>query len=209
MLGGDDNCVHTDRLAIAIGHGDLAFGVRLEFRAFAGMAKLGHTLEDAVRERDRGRHQLIGLVACITEHDALVASAFLGIGAGALIDASGDVFGLAVQPVIELQLLPVEAVLFIADVLDRVADNRLDHVGRNRVWAAHFAEQGNLVGRCSGLTGNANARRVVAGLQRFPEIEVDDFVGDAVANLVWVAFRNTFTGEKKIWIGQNNIRWLE
>ena len=77
------------------------------------------------------------------------------------------------------------------------------------VVAAHLAEQGDLVGRCSGFAGNANARGIIARLQRFPEIEVDDFVRDAVTDLVWMAFRNTFTGEKKICWGQNSIRSLE
>ena len=100
-------------------------------------------------------------------------------------------------------------ILIFSDILDGLAYNVFDHVIGNGVGAAHFAEQGNLVGRCSGLTGNANARRVVPGLQRFPEVEVNNLVRDAVAHLVWVAFRNTFTSEKKICWGQNNIRLLE
>ena len=173
------------------------------------MAKLGHTLQDAVGEGNRRRHELVCLVARIAEHDALVASAFVGIGAGAFVHAGSNVLGLAVQPVVELQILPVEAALLIPDILDGIANDVFDHFVRDRVGAAHLAEQGDLVGRCSGFAGNANARGIIARLQRFPEIEVDDFVRDAVTDLVWMAFRNTFTGEKKICWGQNSIRSLE
>ena len=37
--------------------------------------KLGDPLDDAVRERDRQRHQLGGLVAGVAEHQPLVAGA--------------------------------------------------------------------------------------------------------------------------------------
>ena len=68
---------------------------------------------------NRGGHQGIGFSAGETEHEALIAGTLVLIAA--CIDAHRNVGGLRVQVVIDLHMLPVEAFLFIADVLDYCA----------------------------------------------------------------------------------------
>ena len=67
----------------------LALGVGLEERRRAGMAVRRHALQDLVAVGQGRRHQLGGLVAGETEHDALVAGAFVLVAGG--VDALGDV----------------------------------------------------------------------------------------------------------------------
>ena len=78
------------------------------------MAVGGHALEDLVAVVERGGHEVGGLVGGVAEHDALVAGAFVLVAAG--IDALRDMRRLAVEMVLELGGLPVEAVLLVADL---------------------------------------------------------------------------------------------
>jgi hypothetical protein len=71
----------------------------------------------------RGRHQFGRLVAGVAEHDALVAGALVLVSGG--VDADRDVGRLRMQVAVEHRVLPVEAVLLVADVSDRGADERL------------------------------------------------------------------------------------
>ena len=72
-----------------------------------------------MRVIDRRRHQLGRLAAGVAEHDALVAGALVLVAGG--VDALGDVGGLRVQQHFDLGVAPMEAVLLVADVLDRRA----------------------------------------------------------------------------------------
>ncbi len=95
----------------------------------AGVAGFRDQAQDLVRVEDRRRHQIRRLVAGVTEHDALVAGAFFLIGARLQrVDALRDVGRLRMQQDLDLGGLPVEAVLLVADVLDGVARDLLDHV---------------------------------------------------------------------------------
>ena len=53
----------------------LRLAVRAEVREHVGLAHLGEPLRDPVRELDRERHQLLGLVRRVAEHHPLVAGA--------------------------------------------------------------------------------------------------------------------------------------
>ena len=82
-----------------------------------------------MRQHDRQRHQLFGLVAGVAEHQALVAGA-------AGVDAHGDVGRLLVDRREHRAGVGVEAVLRagVADVADRLAHDFLevdDGVGRD------------------------------------------------------------------------------
>ena len=88
------------------------------------MARVGHALEDAVSVEDRRRHQLRRLAAGVAEHDALVAGALVLVAGG--VDALRDVGGLGVEQNFDLAVLPVEALLLVADVADRRTRQVLD-----------------------------------------------------------------------------------
>ena len=81
-------------------------------------------MQDLVGIIERRRHQLRRLAAGVAEHDALVARALVLVARG--VDALGDVGGLRVQQDFDLGVPPVEAVLLIADVLDRLRATVLD-----------------------------------------------------------------------------------
>ena len=68
---------------------------------------------------DRGGHVVRGFQRGIAEHDALIARAVA-------VNALGDVGGLFVQVVVDLDLVPVEFLLFIADVADAIPDNAVN-----------------------------------------------------------------------------------
>src|SRR5690606_13659543 len=131
-------------------------------------------------------------------HDALVARALVLAVAG--VDAAGDVERLRMQEVGVLGGLPVEALLLVADVAHRPADQRFERVhdlpGEGLVLlrraalapGPHLAGQDDAVGRDKGFTGAP--RFGVLG-----EKDVDHRVGDAVGDLVGVAFGNALAGE--------------
>jgi hypothetical protein len=155
------------------------------------MAVLGQLLEDAVRIVDRRRHQVRGLVAGEAEHDALVAGAFILVAG--LIDALGDVGRLAVQVAGEVGILPVEAMLLVADPLHRLAYFRLD-VGNGRrhfELAAHLAGQHDPVGRDERFAGDARFRIAA-------DEQIDDRVGNLVGDLVRMAFGHRFGREEVV-----------
>ena len=147
---------------------------------------------------DRRRHQLGRLAAGIAEHDALVARALILVAGG--VDALGDVGGLGVQQHVDLALLPVEAVLLVADRLDRAAGGRLD-LALQRLLVERgtdFAGDDDAVGRRQRLAGDAHLGRVHASLGGFLEEQVDDLVGDPVTDLVGMALADGFAGEQVI-----------
>ena len=181
MLVGDDHGVHADRHAVLIAQGHLALGIGFQHRLVAGMAQLGQPFEDLVGIEQGRRHHFRGLVGGIAEHDALVAGAFLLVGALAL-DAHGDFRRLAVDMVFHRHVLPVEAVLLIADAPDHVAGDLVHLVEGDlgAIGGAHLAGQHHAIGRGQGLHGDLGAR--VARKEK-----VDNRVGDLVGHLVGVA----------------------
>ena len=75
VLAGDDDGVEADRAVAVVLDGDLGLAVRAQVRHRAVLADRGQPLGQPVRERDRQRHQLGGVVAGVAEHQALVAGA--------------------------------------------------------------------------------------------------------------------------------------
>lgn len=73
VLGGQNHRVDTGDTAILVAAGYLALGVRTQPRQQAALAGLGLALHQTVGEGDRCRHQHVGFVAGVAEHQALVA----------------------------------------------------------------------------------------------------------------------------------------
>ena len=73
---------------------------------------------------DRGGHQSLGFVGCITEHDPLVARTFVFVVG--CIHALRDMCGLFVQKVRDLDGVPMEFVLLVTNVFDAVSGDLVD-----------------------------------------------------------------------------------
>ena len=160
---------------------DLALAVGPEERQRAVAAHLGQAARDAVRERDRQRHQLIRLVGREAEHHSLVAGAEL-VGLPSLarlervVDALRDVGRLLLDGRQGPAGLPVEAepAVGVADVAHRAAHDVLDV---DVVGGRHLAEHEDHAG---GRRHLDRAARV--GIVR--QDVVEHGVGDGVAQLV-------------------------
>ena len=199
VLGRQDDGGGALGFAILVFDRHLALDVGLQLRA-ARAADVGQAFQDVVAVLQGRRHQLRRLVRRIAEHDALVAGALvLFIGR---VDADGDVGRLGVQVAGVFRGFPVEAVLLVADVLDRGADQRLQAVddglgeglvlflGVARLGRADLAGQDDPLGRDQGLARHA-------GLGILRQEGVDDSIRDTVGDLVGVALGDAFRGEEE------------
>ena len=160
---------------------DLALPVRAQVVEDLLLAHLAEPPRELVREHDRQRHQLFGLVAGEAEHQALVAGA-------AGVDAHGDVRRLLVDGGDDRAGLVVEAVLGarVADALDRLADDAGQvGVGRGRDLAGDEGQAGG-DHRLAGHPAHG-----VLGEER-----VEDRVRDLVRDLVRVALGDRLRGEE-------------
>jgi hypothetical protein len=101
-----------------------------------------------------------------------------------------------VQEHLDRRLVPVEAGLLIADVLNRETGDMGDVVAGDCRWPAGLAGDHDGVGCRQSLAGNAHVARIPAVLRGDRKKGIDDLVGNAVADLVRMAFRNRFTGEQ-------------
>ena len=90
--------------------------------------------------RNRGGHQVFGFAAGVAKHNALVASAFFFVAAIG-IDALRDMRRLAMHVNLNLRVLPMKAVLLIADVFDGGARDGFHLFFGNQSGRAHFASQ--------------------------------------------------------------------
>ena len=142
---------------------------------------------------DRRRHQRRGLVAGIAEHDALIAGTFILIAGG--VDALRDVGRLRMDMHLDLGVLPREAFLIVADILDGGARRFFHHPSGDRSGAADFAGQHDTVGGRQGFHRDAG---IGIGTQE----GIDDGVGDPVAHLVGMTFRHGLAGEQIVGPGQ-------
>ena len=156
------------------------------------MARLGDLSQDLVGVVQRRRHQFRRFAAGVAEHDALVASPLVLVAGG--VDALRDIGGLGVQQHFDLGVAPVEAVLLVADVLDRLAGGRARSVVGD-LGPAHLAGDDHPVGRGERLAGDANLIGIEARLCAFAKEQIDDLIGNPVANLVGMPFGHGFTGE--------------
>ena len=128
VLRGDDDVGDARRLAVHVLDGHLRLRVGPQpLGSFASLANLGQLAAEPVREHDRRGHQLRRFIAGVAEHDALVASALLGVffALGLLrIDALGDVGRLRGEEVVDENLVGVEhvVVIHVADPAHGIAE---------------------------------------------------------------------------------------
>ncbi len=217
VLGGHHHLGAADRLAFDVFDGDLALGVGLQIGQLAGVALVGEYLENAVREKDRRRHEGILLVdlalgAGETEHHALVAGAFLLAALFLLgVHAHGDVGRLAVQQHLDVGAVMREAVLVVADVLDHAARDLGDQLAvhhdlravldEERRLPAALAGDHDLVGGGQRLAAEPRVHQTVVGdaeLEVVLDEGVEHGVGNLVTHLVGMTFGNGFAGEQEI-----------
>ena len=193
MLGRQNDLGHTDGHAVFIAHGKLRFGIWAKGRLGARFADFGQTAQHRVGELDRRGHQRVGFIRGIAEHDALIACALVLVGAG--VHALCDMGGLLVQQVGDFAGGVVEFFLLIADVLDAGAGDVGDafHIfGQlGLVRQTDLTADDDAVGRGESLAGDAR-------LGFFGEEGVQNRVGNAVADLVRVPFRDGLGGENVI-----------
>ncbi len=151
VLGGDHDRSHPLGHAMLVLDGDLGLAVRAQVRQLAGLADLGEAARHPVGQGDRQRHELRRVAAGEPEHHPLVAGPELERGGGVVahlerrIDALGDVRRLLLDRDERAAGLVVEAVVGsrVADVADRVADDRLEvDVGVGRDLAEDEHESG-------------------------------------------------------------------
>src|SRR5690606_11692057 len=194
VLGGEHDSNALRRLAILVTHRHLDLCIGSERLFLSRMPRIGQQLEDTVRELDRRRHQFRRLVARIAEHDALVAGALFLVARS--VDALRDVFGLAVQQHLDVGSLPVESLLGVADVADGHAGVVGDEIARDLVGAAVFAGDDDTVGRGKRFSGAAQRPDIQSLLEGGTVVEIDDLVGNPVADLVRMALGHAFAGEQ-------------
>ena len=147
VLGGDDDGIDADRSPVAVFDGHLRFAVGTDPGKDLFLAHFGQPARQSVRQHDRHRHELGGLVGGIAEHQALVARA-------ARIHTHGDVAGLLVDGGQDRAGMEVESPggVAIADVLDDLADD----VGNFDIgFGGDFAGDKGDAGGEDGLTGHA------------------------------------------------------
>ena len=175
--------------------GDLGLAVGPQVVERAVLAHLGEPLGEALGDHDRQRHQHVGVVAGVAEHQALVAGALLvhgvdGAGAAlvAAVDALGDVAGLAADGDHHAAGVAVEALgrRVVADLEDPVADLLLDVdvAGRGDLAGHHHQTGGQ-----QRLDGDPAVRVLL-------EHGVEHRVADLVGDLVRVTLGHRLRGEK-------------
>ena len=104
VLAGDEHRRQRLRLAVLVDDAHLGLAVGAEVVEDALLAHRGESLGEAVREPDRHRHEVVGVVARVAEHHPLVAGADLVVVVGetvadllGLVDALRDVGRLLVD----------------------------------------------------------------------------------------------------------------
>ena len=143
----------------------------------------------SVRVVDRCRHQRLGLTAGVAEHHALVAGALVLVAGG--VHALGDVGRLRVQMAGDFRLVPTEARLVVADVVDRHPGEMRQQVGGDGGGPAGLAGEHHAVGGDQRLAGDA---RIGIGGQ----VCIQHGVAEPVGDLVGMAFGNGFGGEQEL-----------
>ena len=205
VLGRDDHRGAFHRLAVFIAQRDLALRIGFEEGCGTALAVGSQPFENLVAVVERSRHVIGRFIAGEAKHDALVARALVLVAAS--IDALRDVIRLAMQMVLELERLPVETFLLVADFAHGAANRLFDFVlcarspaaivGPIRIVlvvhrrAADLAGQDDALRRRHGFAGDARFRI-------FCQHQVDDGIADLVGNLVRMAFGNAFRREQVI-----------
>ncbi len=184
MLVGDDDLGRFDRLAVLVAHRHLALGVRPQRLFNARMPRLRDLPQNLVSIVQGGGHQFGRLATGVTEHDALVARALVLVAAG--IDALGDVGRLRMQQHLDRRIAPMEAVLLVTDLLDRLTRDLDDPIG-GKHRPPHLACDDDAIRRGERLAGNPDLVRVNPRPGALAKEQIDHFVGNAVADFVRMA----------------------
>ena len=189
----------ANRFAIFVLNGHLALAVWPKLGGFTGLGLAGvrQILQNFVRVVDRGRHEFGRVGAGVSEHDALVARTLFLVRGLLGIDALSNVGRLRVQQHFNVRVGPVKAILLVADVFNGGAGQILDHLDGDAFGSARFASDDDAVGRCHRLASGADAPRIELLLGAFAVERIDDFVRDAVANLIGMPFGNRLAGKQK------------
>jgi hypothetical protein len=95
-----------------------------------------------------------------------------------------------VEEHLDLAVLPVEAVLLVADVADGTAGEVLDLVADD-IGPAHLAGNHDPIGRGQRLAGDARFRHG-------RDVGIDDGVRDAITHLVGMTLGNRLAGEEVV-----------
>ena len=183
VLRRDQHVGEPLRDAVLVLDRHLRLAVRTDERQRAVPPDLGQALREAVREPDRHRHEVGGLVAGVAEHQPLVAGAFL-------VDAERDVARLLVDRGDDTAGVAIEAVLGadVADVLDGLSHHLRDvDVTGGRDLAGHDHEPG----REQRLARDAPPRVL-------RQDRVEHGVRDLVGDLVRVALGHRLGREEKV-----------
>ena len=196
MLGGNHHGVHTQgTVLLVILHGDLGLSVGTQIVGQTLLAHLSQAHGQLLGQGDGQGHELLGLVAGVAEHHALVAGAVVQavvlsalLGLQALVHAHGDVGGLLVDGGDDSAGVAVKAELgaVVADIPHHVPGDLGD---------VHVAAGGDLThdvdqtGGHSGLAGHTGG-----GVLR--QNGVQHRVGDLVADLVGMSFGHGFRSKE-------------
>ena len=195
VLGGEHHGVHADGLVAIVLHRDLRLSIGPQIVHKSGLADLGELAGHFVCKGNGQGHQLRGLVAGVAEHHALIAGAVVQtvvclalLDLQALVHAQRDIAGLLINVGDDAAGVAVKAVLgpVIADVPNDLTGDLGD---------VHIAAGGDLAhdvhksGRGRGLAGHA-----AVGVLR--QNGVQHGIGNLVADLVGMALRHGFGGEK-------------
>ncbi len=185
VLGGQNHRVDTGNPAVFVAAGHLALGVRAQPRQQAALAGLGLSLHQAVRESDRRRHEYVGFVAGIAEHQALIAGTL--VFRLLAINALGDIDGLLADNVDDAAGVAVVAHFRggVADVLDDTA---------HQVFQIHPGAGGDLTAN-DGHTGFYHGLAGNAGMGIVGQDGIQHGIRDLVCQFVRMAFRDRFGSE--------------
>ena len=188
VLGRQHDGVDGHNLAAFVAASDLGLGIRAQPRQQAGLAGFGLALHQLVGEGDRCRHQHVGFVAGVAEHQALVAGALIfRLGA---VNTLVDVRGLLADDVHHAAGRAVEA-----DVGAGVADVG-DHV-TNDLLQVNPGRSGDFAGDdCYAGFHQSLARHT--GELVFSNDGVQHRVRNLVGDFVRMPFRHGLGGEKGV-----------
>ena len=100
----------------------------------------------------------------------------------------GDVRRLGVQQHFDLGVFPMETVLFIADIPDGHSRQMGDEFRGHAAGTTGLAGNHDPVGRGEGFARHTHLARFESHRCGLAKIGIDHFIGDAVADLVGMAF---------------------
>ena len=199
MLGGDQDLLDLDGAAAPVADGHLGLAVGAQIGQHLALADLGETPGEAMRERDRQWHELVGLVRRVAEHHPLIARprdverVVVGRVVASLVggvDSLGDVGRLLVDRVDHRAGVAVEAVggVVVADLANGLAGDPRDvDVG----VGGDLPRDDDQAGVDEGFAGDPSI-----GVVRQDRIE--DAVGDLIGDLVGMALRDRLGGEQEL-----------